>query len=307
MQSSLGSYGRATDIYTRYFGLTKRPFALTPDQRFLFWSDHHRRAFTMLEYGLLTRAPITLLTGEVGAGKSTLLYRLLEQGGQEIRFGLVSQAHGKRGELLHWALQAFGLEPEPGAGYARLFNRFENFLFSEYAAGRRVVLIFDEAQNLDRDALEELRTLTNVNSGDNELFQLVLAGQPELRETIAHPSLRQFVQRVASSVHLSAMDAPAVDDYLAHRLRVAGSEARIFDRAASSLIAEATGCVPRIVNQLADLAMLYAYTSDRRLVERDLVQQVLDDGPLLGMCRFRTDMNRSTVLVLPSASMVKND
>jgi general secretion pathway protein A len=278
MQSSLGTYARDADIYTRFFGLTKRPFALTPDQRFLFWSDQHRPAFTMLEYGVYSRAPITLLTGEVGAGKSTLLYRLLAHGGPELRFGLVSHAHANRGELMHWALQAFDLEPDPDEGQARLFRRFREFLFSEHAAGRRVVLVVDEAQNLDRDTLEELRMLTNVNVGENEPFQLVLAGQPELRETIAHPSLRQFAQRVASSVHLTAMDAGAVDEYLAHRLKIAGAKARVFDRDASTLIAQATGCVPRLVNHLADLAMLYAYTCDRRVVERDLVQQVLDEG-----------------------------
>ncbi len=288
MQSSLGQYTRASDIYTRFFGLTNRPFALTPDQRFLYWSDQHRRAFTMLEYGILTRAPITLLTGEVGAGKSTLLYRLLAHGGQDIRFGLVSHAQANRGELMHWALQALGLAPQPDEGYARLFRRFQDVLALEHAAGRRVVLILDEAQNLDRDRLEELRMLTNVNSGDNELFQLVLAGQPELRETIGHPSLRQFSQRVASSVHLPVMEPDAVDEYIAHRLSVAGAKGRIFDADASALIADASGCVPRLVNQLADLAMLYAYTSDAQRVERSMVRQVLEDGAFLAMGRFKS-------------------
>lgn len=306
-QSALGIYTRASDIYTRFFGLTRRPFALTPDQRFLYWSDHHRRAFTMLEYGVLTRAPITLLTGEVGAGKSTLLHRLLAQGAPEIRFGLVSHAHGGRGELMHWVLQAFNIEPASDEKHAQLLRRFQDFLLYQHAAGRRVVLIFDEAQNLDRDMLEELRTLTNVNSGDNELFQLVLAGQPELREMIAHPSLRQFAQRVASSVHLAAMDAGAVDAYLAHRLAIAGAQSRIFDPDASALVAEAAGCVPRVVNQIADLAMLYAYTSDLRRVERATVQQVLDDGAFLGMCRSGTPTERSAAMDVPSMSWSKND
>jgi len=295
------------DIYTRFFGLTERPFALTPDQRFLFWSSHHRRAFTMLEYGVLTRAPITLLTGDVGAGKSTLLYRLLAQSGPEIRFGLVSNAHGNRGELLHWALQALGLEPDPDEDYVRLFKGFQDFLLAEYAAGRRVVLIFDEAQNLDRDSLEELRMLTNINSGDNELLQLFLSGQPELRATIRHPSLLQFAQRVSSSVHLPAMDAGTVDAYIAHRLGVAGAQARVFDLDASALIAEATGSVPRLVNQLADLAMLYAFSRDLRRVERVTVQQVLDDGAFLGVRSFETSSDKGTVMTLPSASRVKKD
>lgn len=271
------------DLYTRFFGLTRRPFALVPDPKFLFWSEHHRRAYAMLEYGILTRAPITLVTGEVGAGKSTLLFHLLATASEELRIGLVANAHGDRGELMHWVLQSLGLAPKPEESYVQLFGRLQEYLISEYAGGRRVVLIFDEAQNLGREALEELRMLTNVNSGADELLQLVLVGQPELIETVRHPSLRQFAQRVASSVHLPAMDAPMVKAYLDHRLRIAGADDEIFTDDAASLIYRKTGGVPRLVNQLADLSLVYAYTVEERQIDAGLVQKVVAEGAFFGV------------------------
>jgi type II secretory pathway predicted ATPase ExeA len=273
------------DLYTRFFELSRRPFALVPDPTFLFWSDHHQRAYSMLEYGLLTRAPITLVTGEVGTGKSTLLFHMLDNVGDELQVGLVANARGGEDDLLHWVLQSLGLAPTPDESYVQLFGRLVDYLISEYAKGRRVVLIFDEAQNLTRKALEELRMLTNVNSRVDEILQLVLVGQPELVETIREPCLKQFAQRVASSVHLPAMDGSMVKSYLDHRLSVAGAQTEIFTSAAANTIHGATGGVPRLVNQLADLALVYAYTSEVRQVNASLVQRVIDEGAFFGVRR----------------------
>lgn len=266
------------DIYTAHFGLRERPFSLVPDPDFLFWSGAHRLAYSMLEYGLLTRAPITLVTGEVGAGKTTLLHHLLRSVGEDVRIGLVSNAQGGRGELLRWVLLALGQPAAPGDTYVDLFGRFQQFLIAEYAAGRRVILIFDEAQNLSRESLEELRMFTNINSGKDELLQLVLVGQPELRDMVRRPDLTQFAQRVAAAVHLPAMDGPMVRAYIRHRLAVAGGAPDLVSMAAADAIADATGGVPRLVNQLCDLCLVYAYTKDHRRVLRLTVQQVLDDG-----------------------------
>lgn len=238
----------------------------------------HSRAFTMLEYGLLTRAPITLITGEVGAGKTTLLHYLLRSVGPDVKIGLIANAHGDRGELLRWVLLALSQPTEPKAGYVDLFGQFQSYLISEYAAGRRVILIFDEAQNLSRESLEELRMFTNINTGKDELLQLVLVGQPELRDMIRRPDLTQFAQRVAASFHLSAMDVRDVRDYIQHRLVCAGAKDSIFSPLAITTIFEATGGVPRLVNQLCDLALVYAFTKDLQRVQRGTVQQVLDDG-----------------------------
>lgn len=274
------SLSASPDIYTAHFGLRERPFSLVPDPDFLFWSKNHRRAYTILEYGLLTRAPITLITGEVGAGKTTLLHHLLKSAGEDVRVGLVANAHGDRGELLRWVLLAFG-EPAPaGAGYVDLFGQFQDFLIREYAGGRRAILIFDEAQNLSRESLEELRMFTNINSNKDELLQLVLVGQPELRATIRRPDLTQFAQRVSASFHLPAMSPETVAGYIAHRLAVAGAAeaGAIFTPEAAALVHEATGGVPRLVNRLCDLAMLYAFTAEADLVDAETVRQVLDDG-----------------------------
>jgi|TARA_R110002020_G_scaffold47754_4_gene136223 general secretion pathway protein A len=266
------------DIYTSFFGLSERPFSLVPDPNFLFWSASHKRAYSMLEYGIVTRAPITLITGEVGAGKTTLLHHLLASVGDEVTVGLVSNAHGDRGELLRWVLLALNQQTEAGETYVDLFGRFQNHLIEEYSQGRRVILIFDEAQNLTTESLEELRMFTNINSNKDELLQLVLVGQPELRDMVRQPNLRQFAQRVSSAFHLQAMDQRTVRDYISHRLKVAGASSDLFHLSARDLIFEATGGVPRLVNQLCDLAMVYAFTKGNKTVTRLTVQQVLEDG-----------------------------
>lgn len=266
------------DIYIEHFGLHSRPFALTPDPDFLFWPAAHRRAYTMLEYGVSTHAPITLITGEVGAGKTTLLLHLLRSLGPEVRVGLISNPNGSRAELLRWVLMSLEQPAGIDESYVDLFSRFQSFVIGEYAAGRRVVLIFDEAQNLSAEALEELRMFINVNSGKDEVLQLVLIGQPELRDMVSRPEMRQFAQRVAASYHLTAMDLKSVRAYIPHRLSKAGTEKKIFSPSAVKLIFEVTGGVPRLVNQLCDLSLVYAFSKGKHTVGSPTVQQVLDDG-----------------------------
>ncbi|MDX5350280.1 MAG: AAA family ATPase [Paracoccaceae bacterium] len=273
----------APGVYDRHFGLTARPFALAPDPDALFWTPAHRRAYAMLEYGIMTQAPITLITGEVGSGKTTLLHHLLRSMEDGVKVGLVSNPNGSRAELLRWVLLSLGEPAGPDETYVDLFSRFQDFLIAEYAAGRRVVLIFDEAQNLGRKALEELRMFTNINAGKDVLLQLVLVGQPELRDIVNRPDMRQFAQRVSSSFHLGTMDRKTVRAYIDHRLRIVGMKRRIFDDAAVSLIHEVSRGVPRLVNQLCDLAMVYAYSSGRKRVKEAHVRQVLDDGTLFAV------------------------
>jgi type II secretory pathway predicted ATPase ExeA len=266
------------DLYTEHFGLTERPFSLVPDPDFLFWSPAHQRAYAMLEYGILTRAPITLITGEVGAGKTTLLHHLLRNVSSDVRVGMIANAHGDRGELLRWVLQALSQPTASSASYVDLFSQFQAYLIAEYAAGNRVILIFDEAQNLSRESLEELRMFTNINANKDELLQLILVGQPELNDLVRRPDLTQFAQRVSSNFHLTAMNLEVLRSYVTHRLTVAGATHSIFALSATDLIYEATGGVPRLVNQLCDLSMVYAFSKDQQRVLRLTVQQVLDDG-----------------------------
>lgn len=269
----------ASGIYTGYFGLNERPFSLVPDPEFLFWSAQHRKAYTMLEYGVMTRAPITMISGEVGAGKTTLLLQLLRSLDDDVTVGMIANAHsGDRGELIRWVLQALSQPTAPGDTYVDMFHQFQQFMVDEYAAGRRVMLVFDEAQNLSRESLEELRMFTNINSNKDELLQLVLVGQPELRDTVRRPDLTQFAQRITASFHIPAMDAPTVRAYIAHRLKVAGAGAMLFDEPACLMIHSATRGVPRLVNQLCDLSMVYTFTENRKRVVPNVVRQVLGDG-----------------------------
>ena len=270
-------------IYTEFFGLTKRPFTLLPDPDFIYWSTPHKQAFTMLEYGLLTCAPITLITGEIGSGKTTLLRELLKSMPVEFNVGLISNAQGDRGELLHWVLMSLGQPVEPGSGYVHLFHQFQKFLIDQYAEGKRTILIFDEAQNLSIETLEELRMFSNINADTDELLQLVLVGQPQLCDLVADPRLVQFAQRISAEFHLPTMSAQDVENYINHRLEVAGAKHRIFTRGACESIHLVSKGTPRLINQICDYALVYAYSYERREVDAAIIQQVIMDRKIYGV------------------------
>lgn len=272
----------AGDLYIEHFGLRERPFTLLPDPGFLYWSAQHKRAYSILEFGIISRAPITLITGEIGSGKTTLLQQLISQIDEDVTIGLVSNVQGGRGELLQWVLNALDVPTMPRTPYVKLFQALQDFLISEYAQGRRVVLIFDEAQNLSREGLEEVRMLTNINANKDELIQLILVGQPELREAVLDPKMRQMAQRVAASFHLPRMDAETVSLYISHRLKVAGGTGAEFSTEACDLIYAATAGVPRLVNQLCEFAMLYAWSEEVHLVTSQTVNSVLEDNVFFG-------------------------
>lgn len=264
-----------SDIYLQQFGLRQRPFTLLPDPDFLFWTGGHRRAYSVLEYGILSRAPITVITGEVGTGKTTLVQALLSALDEEVTVGLISNAQGGRGELVRWILNALSIDHPTGLDYVGLFQLLQDFLLTEYAEGRYVVLIIDEAQNLSFEALEELRMLTNVNSNKDELLQLILVGQPELREMVEDHRLRQFAQRVVASYHLNPMDPESVGDYVRHRLYHAGGTGEEFTPEAIDLIARASGGIPRLVNKMCDISMVFASATETGSVDRETVEDVL--------------------------------
>ena len=262
--------------------MTERPFTLVPDPGFIYWSRQHKRAFSVLEYGILSGAPITLITGEIGSGKTTLLQELLPRLEEEVTIGLVSNAQGDRGELIQWILNALQIGITPGASYVQMFQALQDFLLAEYAASRRVALIFDEAQNLSLEGLEELRMLTNINSNKDVLVQLILVGQPELRDMVSDPGMRQLAQRVAANFHLERLPAEAVPEYICHRLRTAGGSGHEFTPEACAMVQRETGGTPRLVNQLCDFAMLYAWSADRKTVDAEIVGQVLEDKVYMG-------------------------
>ena len=269
------------DLYSETFGFSERPFSLLPDPDFLYWSPAHSRAYAILEYGLMTRAPLTVITGEVGTGKTTLVQALLGTMEDDLTVGLISNAQGGRGDLLRWVLNALDVRCEKDDDYVALFQRFQNFVIDQYAEDRRVVLIIDEAQNLSVELLEELRMLTNINAGKDELLQLILVGQPELRKMISRPELRQFAQRVTATYHIDPMDLATTREYIRHRLRHVGGDGAEFSPAAMRMIHESAHGVPRIVNKMCDLALVYAASAERRQVGLATVKELIRDGILI--------------------------
>lgn len=269
---------QALSYYLDHFGLRERPFALAPDPEFLFWSPEHRGAYAMLDYGLSTRAPITLLTGEIGAGKTTLLRHFLESLDETVTIGMISNARPKVNDVLVRVCAALGLDLKSGDNEASLFGKVQDFLLEEHRMGRRVLVVIDEAQNLNRDALEDLRMLTNINVGREEVLQLLLVGQPELRDVVRRADLLQFAQRVAASFHLPSLGVDDTASYIASRIRHAGGNPGIFSRQAAHSVHEATKGVPRLINQLCDLALTYASADGEKMVKRATVQRVLEDG-----------------------------
>jgi type II secretory pathway predicted ATPase ExeA len=269
-------------LYAEAFGFLARPFSLGPDAGTIFWSQAHKRAQSVLEYGLVSSAPVVLLSGEIGTGKTTLVQDLIGRLGAGVRVALLANGRGGRPPIAAWVLSALGIAPAAGADEVALTQQLQAAVIAEYAAGRRVVVIVDEAQSLGAGALEELRLLTNVNSGRDELVQLVLVGQPELRARLRAPGLRQLAQRVVAATHLGPMDAETVLAYVAHRLRAAGGTGDELTPAAARAVHAATGGIARLINQLCDFALLYAWSLERQVVDEALVALVLSEGVFFG-------------------------
>jgi type II secretory pathway predicted ATPase ExeA len=261
-------------MYERHFGFKSRPFALTPDPAFLYPSRQHAMAMTMLEYGLESPAAFSLLTGEIGSGKTTLVRRLLRGLGDRVAVGLISNTHDRFSSIHGWALSALGIAPADDTDIAQYEALVDSFV-REYARGRRTLLILDEAQNLSVDVLEELRLLSNVNSENDLILQIFLVGQPELRAKLARPELRQFAQRISVDFHLRPLDLSETQGYIRHRLTVAGGDDALFRPKAIDFVYAKTGGIPRLVNQLCDFALVYAFAEGRLSIDVDLIAEVV--------------------------------
>ncbi len=260
-------------MYEAYYGFREKPFSLIPDPSFLYLSHSHKMALTLLEYGLTQQTGFVVITGEVGSGKTTLVRRLLNGVEDEIHIGLITNPHHSFGELLQWICLAFELEYE-GKSKVQLYQCFVDFLIEQYATGRRTVLMIDELQNLDIETLEELRMLSNVNSEKDFLLQLVMVGQPELLEKLKKPELRQFVQRIGVDYHLTPLDRRDTVEYIRHRLMVAGGDRDIFDDYACGAVFYYSGGIPRLINVLCDLTLVYGFAEDKARVDIETVLEV---------------------------------
>lgn len=264
-------------MYLEHYGLHKKPFSLIPDPAFLFLSAQHSIAYHTLEYGLTEHAGITVITGEVGAGKTTLLRHILNKHDEDrLVVGLMANTQEDTGkELMKWVSLAFDMgHTDHKVGLLRTFQRF---LIRNYADGKDTVLIVDEAQNLTVRALEELRLLNNINANQDELLKIILVGQPQLLKMLIRPELSQFAQRVTLEFHLNSLSAIDTMGYIRHRLKVAGANREIFDKASMYAIFYLTGGVPRLVNALCDFALLFGYSAGKSVISVADVLEVIKD------------------------------
>lgn len=263
-------------MYEEFYGLERRPFLTVPDPGFIYWSEKHELGMSMLRLAIMTRAPLTVVTGPIGSGKTTLIRHLLNEIGDDLEVGLISNMQAGKGELLHWILMSLGqtFDDEP---YVKLFFAFQKFVVEAYGKGKRVVLIVDEAQNCDTQVLEELRMLTNTNSDRDELLQIILVGQPSLRELLSDPALTQFAQRIVCDYNVDTLSEEETRAYVEHRLRVAGATAQIFEEQNFPLIHAATRGVPRLINILCDLCLIYGLSYEKRTIDTRVLEVVLRD------------------------------
>lgn len=263
-------------MYEEFYGLTEKPFSIQPDPAFLYWGRGHRLAYAMLEYGVVNQAGISVITGEVGCGKTTLIHRLLDQLSDTHTIALLSNIQAGRGDLLSWVLMGFG-EPYAGKTHVELFSQLQSFFIREYARGKRVVLIIDEAQNLSIDMLEEIRMLSNINAGKDQLLQLILVGQPQLKDLLSRPDMLQLAQRIGSDFHLTPLTREEVRAYIETRLSIAGAQRNVFTPESMDLIAEQSRGVPRVINTIADTALVYAFSAQDDFVSEEIVRSVIRD------------------------------
>ena len=260
-------------MYRAFYHLSEKPFTLLPDPGFLYMSEKHRMAFTLLEYGLMSQAGFTVISGDIGAGKTTLIRHLLDNMDQDHTIGLISNTHNSFGELLQWILLAFNLD-HTGKNKVDMYQRFVDFIIDEYAHNRRTVLIVDEAQNMSAETLEELRMLSNINADKDQALQVVLVGQNELRDTLRRPDLVQFAQRISVDYHLQPLPENETANYIRHRLKVAGGRPDIFTDLACQAVHRYTNGVPRLINLLCDNALVYGYAEQKQHIDARLVTQV---------------------------------
>ncbi len=248
-------------MYEQFYGFYESPFNITPDPRFLFFSDRHQEAFDHLVFGLRERKGFIQVTGEVGTGKTTLCRALLEELGPNYRTALILNPLLTSEQLVYSILVELGLEP-PSRDHMECLDQLNRLLLDEFAAGNDVVLFIDEAQDLSMELMEQVRLLSNLETDQRKLLQIVLIGQPELRRMLDNPALRQLRQRITVRYHLTPLSFDETDFYVRHRLRVAGANSvPTFSRWAMRRIYAYSGGVPRLINAICDKTLLCGYVS----------------------------------------------
>ena len=261
-------------MYQSYFGLTDAPFSIAPDPRYLYMSHRHQEALAHLLYGVNGGGGFVLLTGEVGAGKTTVCRCLLEQIPECCDVAYIFNPRQTVAELLSSICAEFGIDcPADNTSVKVFVDSINTYLLDAHARGRHTVLIIDEAQNLSADVLEQMRLLTNLETNERKLLQIILLGQPELAVMLARPELSQLAQRIIARYHLGPLTRQEVAAYVQHRLGVSGTQRQLFPAALTGRLYRISGGIPRIINVLCDRAMLGAYVKGRDRVDRATLKQ----------------------------------
>ena len=266
-------------MYEKFFGLSEKPFAITPDPRYLFLSERHAEALAHLAYGIQEAGGFVQLTGEVGTGKTMVVRSLLQQLPANCDMALILNPRITPAEFLLAICDELHVQvPERlETSVKGLVDLLTRFLLDAHARGRRVVVMVDEAQNLSPDVLEQVRLLTNLETATQKLLQIILVGQPELREVLGRSELRQLAQRITGRYHLEALTRPETQAYVRHRMRVAGATSDIFTAGALREVHRLSGGIPRIVNVVCDRALLGAFTREEHRVTGKLVRQAASE------------------------------
>lgn len=272
-------------MYERFYNLRERPFALSPDPEYFYLSRVHREALDSIRYGIESRAGFIVITGEIGAGKTTLLQTLLPRLADRTTVARLVNTTLEPRELLEAIVLEFGLD-SAGKSKPALLRDLGQFLVQQRLEGRRPLLVVDEAQNLSPQGLEEVRLLSNLETEKSKLLQILLIGQPNLRDTIASPELEQFRQRVVVSYHLTPLDASETAGYIRSRLEHAAiGEPPRFPADAAELVHRRSGGVPRIINVICDAALVFGYAEERREIDLPLIREVVAELEMTGILR----------------------
>ncbi len=282
-------------MYKAFHGFKEKPFNLVPNPSYLFLSESHSAALTFLVYGLTEKVGFVMLTGEIGIGKTTLIRYLLNQIGSDMDVAVIFNTNVLTDDLIRLILSEFEIEHEDDISKSRALEILYEFLIERYAAGRKVLLIIDEAQNLSEAVLEEIRMLSNLQTDEDMLMQIMIVGQPELREKIIDPRLEQFAQRIAVSYHLSAMNRDETGQYIVHRLEKAGGDPDLFTPDAVDKIFEVSCGIPRTINLLCDGCLVYTYAEGQHTIDDQIVEQVIEEKGGIGIITRRSAASSESV------------
>lgn len=263
-------------MYESFFGLKESPFNVTPDPRFLYFSRRHQEALSAMIYGVESRRGFIQITGEIGAGKTTLCRTLLERFEGKVHSSLIFNPKFSEFEFLRAIVEDFGIQ-SPGKRRKDYYDSLNRFLLEESQKGCNAILIIDEAQLMTPRALEQVRLLSNLETTTQKLLQIILVGQPELKELLDRPDLVQLKQRITIRYHLAELSQAEMASYITHRLKVAGADVNFFTENAMDMIYHLSSGIPRIINVLADRAMTAAFSQGCQIIQPSLVEMAEAD------------------------------